>query len=190
MVRAIWHAIFLSIFFCALPLAAQEVSAGADSRACGDPATKFDVKRGDAHTPIQPVDGMAVVVVVEDDTNFNSVPKPVTRIGMDGQWVSATHGNSFTSFLVSPGKHNLCASWQSGAALGLAGATSLKKMSRRSSVHEVDAQAGQIYYFQVKNVFISPDQAPDIVEIHLAPVDNGEGHLLTSDRTASHATMK
>lgn len=191
MVNFACKAQWLALLLLGAPLLAQTEMSSAMTglQACGDAASKFDVKNVHNHGPIQPVDGMAVVVVVEDDSAFQSIPKPTTRVGLDGQWIGATHGDSYTTFLVSPGEHHICASWQPQAALGLAGATYLRKMSRRSSVQSLNAQAGGVYYFQIKNVFFTTPTS-DVVEIHLDPIDSGEGQLMASDRKISQAAKK
>ncbi|HEY3706601.1 MAG TPA: hypothetical protein VGL22_16180 [Terracidiphilus sp.] len=194
-----WKSLVFPLVTLALPafltrpaLAQTEISPATGPtglQACGDPKTKFDVKYTDGHVAIQPVDGMAVVVVIEDDSKFASYPKPVTRVGLDGEWIGATRGNSFTSFVISPGEHHLCASWQPQAALGLPGATVYKKMSRRSSVQSLHAQPGGVYYFQIKNVYFLTDISY-MLEIHMDAVDKDEGELLASDRKGSQATKK
>jgi hypothetical protein len=86
---------------------------------CGTASVKFDVKTDKSpHGLIEPPPGQAIVYFVEDDTEFESTPKPTTRIGVDGTWVGANHGNSYFSFAVAPGVHHLCASWQSRAVIG------------------------------------------------------------------------
>jgi len=78
-----------------------------------------------------------MVYFVEDDTEFESTPKPTTRIGVDGTWVGASHGNSYFSFAVAAGVHHLCASWQSLAVIGA---------QDTSAAPHFTAEAGQVYY--------------------------------------------
>lgn len=185
MMKKLAGTLILAVVLVAIPVCAQAGSASAAGiPGCGDPATKFEVKTSSQHSPIQPEPGKAVVIVVEDDSTFNSTPKPTTRVGLDGEWMGANHGNSFLSFAVDPGVHHLCASWQPQAALGLAGVTTLKKMSRRSAVTSFTAAAGSLYYFRVKDVFFDTDTS-QVVEIKLDAVNSDEGQLLANDRPIS-----
>src|SRR5258708_23260552 len=107
---------------------------------CGPIDAKFEVKTDKAQHPITQEPGRAVVYFVEDDTNFQSTPKPTTRIGLDGSWVGANHGNSYFYFTVEPGEHHLCASWQSTVGFGT---------RHKSAAAHFTAEAGGVYYFSV-----------------------------------------
>lgn len=137
---------------------------------CGAASAKFDVKtEKSSHPLLQPPPGQAMVYFVEDDTRFDSTPKPTTRIGVDGTWVGANHGNSYFSFAIAPGVHHLCASWQSLAVIGA---------HDTSAAAHFTAEVGQAYYFLVKNKL-----RPSYVD--LSPVDSDEGQLLASRRALS-----
>lgn len=144
--------------------------------ACGAAAVKFDVKTDKTnHSTEQPQDGKALVYFVEDDTEFESFPKPTTRIGLDGEWVGANHGNSYFSFVVSPGEHHLCASWQSLVIVGA---------KETSAVAHFTAEAGKVYYFRIKNTWLRVHAA----QVDLSPLDSDEGMLLAGryGRSVSH----
>jgi hypothetical protein len=69
---------------------------------CGDPNTKFAVKTTKSQhsghlNATQPDSRKALVYFVEDDTGFESRPKPTTRIGVDGQWVGALTATRISS---------------------------------------------------------------------------------------------
>jgi len=134
---------------------------------CGDPNTKFDVKTGGGPHPVELQPGKATVYLIEDDSDFNSIPKPTTRIGVDGNWVGATHGNSYLYFFVDPGVHHLCASWQRTVVMG--------KGHQTEAAHFF-AEAGEAYYFAVKSLFFV--EQPGQVDVSLAPLDSDEGQLL------------
>ena len=69
---------------------------------CGTASVKFEVKMDKSpHPLLQPPPGQAIVYFVEDDTEFESTPKPTTRVGVDGTWVGANHGNSYFSFAIA-----------------------------------------------------------------------------------------
>lgn len=141
---------------------------------CGAASVKFEVKRDkSSHPLLQPPSGQAMVYFVEDDTEFESNPKPTTRIGVDGTWVGANHGNSYFSFAVAPGVHHLCASWQSLTIIGA---------HDTSAAAHFTAEAGQVYYFRVKNKWLREHAA---THVDLSPVDTDEGQLLASRRPLS-----
>ena len=125
-----------TIFLAFLPmtiLAQDSNAASSGSPGCGDKATKFAVKTVKGQTAAQREAGKALIYFIEDDSNFNSIPKPTTRVGVDGKWMGATHGNSFLYFSVDPGVHHLCASWES-----LAG-------HRKETATHFTAEAGGVY---------------------------------------------
>jgi hypothetical protein len=62
------------------------------------------------------------------------------RIGLDGQWVGANHGNTYFYFPVDPGDHNFCANWQSSHG----------RLLKLSSAVSLTAEEGQVYYFPTK----------------------------------------
>jgi len=141
---------------------------------CGAASVKFEVKTDKSqHALPQPPPGQAMMYFVEDDTEFESTPKPTTCIGVDGTWVGANHGNSYFSFAVDPGTHHLCASWQSLAVIGA---------HDTSAAAHFTAEAGQVYYFRVKNKWLHEHAA---THVDLSPVDSDQGQLLASRRQLS-----
>src|SRR6185312_9705018 len=80
---------------------------------CGPAAVHFEVKTEKHHLPVRPENGKALVYFLQDDTQFQSRPRPTSRIGIDGTWVGATKSNSYFYVSVDPGEHDLCSSWQS-----------------------------------------------------------------------------
>jgi len=157
-------AVFLSIF----PAVAQDLQASG----CGDPNAKFSVKTTSGQHSVQansdqPDSGKALVYFVEDDTGYEAAPKPTTRIGVDGQWVGATHGNSFLYFSVDPGVHHLCASWQKAVSLF---------QGRKTAAAHFTAEAGHTYYFSAKNIWTRDGPT----DMSLYPVDSDEGQLLAN----------
>jgi hypothetical protein len=154
---------------------AQDSSSSINSApGCGAASVKFDVKMDKSQHALQsPPSGQAMMYFVEDDTEFESTPKPTTRIGVDGTWVGANHGNSYFSLAVAPGTHHLCASWQSLAVIGA---------HDTSAAAHFTAEAGQVYYFRVKNKWLREHSA---THVDLSPVDSDEGQLLASRRPLS-----
>jgi len=136
---------------------------------CGTTDIKFDVKTDKSqHPAVQPEPGKAVVYFVEDDTQFQSRPVPLTRIGLDGTWVGANKGNSYFYLVVDPGEHHLCANWQSFVGFGA---------NHQSAAAHFTAEAGQSYYFTVKNTWYREVM---IMKMEMEPLDSDQGQLLAS----------
>lgn len=118
--------------------------------------------------------------VIEDDSNFDSFPKPTTRTGLDGQWVGATHGNSYLYFSVAPGVHHLCTSWQTSVIMG--------KGHQTAAAH-FTADSGGVYYFLAKNKFFMADTSR-MLDVTLTPLDSDEGQLLVNRSDLSTSRVK
>jgi hypothetical protein len=146
---------------------------------CGPGGAQFAVKTGDARPDQQGAASRAVVYFIEDDAEFASIPKPTTRMGIDGRWVGATHGNSYLFVTVDPGEHHLCASWQKNVVLGGGG--------RQGAAAHFTAEAGGVYYFEAKNRWWR-----DVgrAEMSLKPLDNDEGQLLVGKYAYSSSQAK
>ena len=158
----------LAMFLFATTALAQN-AATAVAPGCGAADAKFDVKADKSqHQPAQPDKGKAVVYFVEDDSSFESSPKPITRLGIDGSWVGANHGNSYFHVTVDPGEHHLCASWQSWVGFG---------MRETSAAAHFTAEPGQVYFFRVRNTWLTEHRGS---HVDLSPLDSDEGQLLTS----------
>jgi len=136
---------------------------------CGPAAVHFEVKTEKHHLPVQPENGKALVYFLQDDTQFQSRPRPTTRIGIDGTWVGATKSNSYFYVSVDPGEHDLCSSWQSFVGFNT---------GHTAAAVDFKAEAGRTYYFLVRNAWVRELQKPAGIE--LEPVNDAEGQLLTS----------
>src|ERR1700678_40564 len=162
--------LFFSSFLLAATAFAQNASAGtAVAPGCGTVDIKFDVKTDKSqHPAAQSGPAKAAIYLVEDDTQFQSRPLPVTRIGLDGTWVGANHGNSYFYLTVGPGEHHLGANWQSFVGFG---------PHHQSAAAHFTAEAGRSYYFTVKNTWLREAM---IMKMALEPLDSDEGQLLAS----------
>lgn len=158
---------------------AQDKSASAGAPGCGAPDTKFEVRSERGQHPAKPEAGEALVYFIGDDSEFEMNPKPTTRIGVDGEWVGATHGNSYFYFSVDPGVHHLCASWQP--------ALLLLKVQKTAEAH-FTAEAGGAYYFEVKNTWWRDRGGTGIIS--LEPLDSDEGQLLANKFSFSSSQPK
>jgi hypothetical protein len=154
--------IALILFLLASPALAQNKTdtTGALS-ACGPANVKFEVKPDQTQPLSEPPSGKALVYVIEDEVEcLRAAPCTTIRIGLDGSWVGATHGNTHFSFSVLPGDHHLCSNWQSKP----------KDPSCFYSLANFTAEAGKVYYFRAR-VWTRLD---------LDPVNSDEGRYLVA----------
>jgi len=100
---------------------------------------------------------------------FSKLPRPTTRMGIDGKWVGATHANSYSYFSVDPGVRHLCASWQP------------TDLDHGTAALHFLAEAGGIYFFTVKN---------RVTSISFVPSDSDEGQFLINRLALSTSRPK
>jgi hypothetical protein len=150
-----------ALLFLASPIIAQHDDKPAiqNAPACGASDVEFDVKTRKGDHPAQPEPGKALLYFIQDDSDFQKIPRPTTRLGMDGEWLGATHANSYSYFSVNPGVHHLCASWQP------------TDIDEGMAALHFTAEAGTIYYFRAKN-------RPTTIAFD--PVDSDEAQFLIS----------
>lgn len=171
--------IVLAAILLAVPIAqGQDHSAGG----CGPSNVNFDVKttKNRPAAPAPPA-GKALVYVIETmweqpGINIDGL-KVTTRVGVDGVWVGAIHGDSYFFFPVDPGEHSICTDWQS----------SFSTRSRLASAADLTAEAGQVYYFRTKVRDETKDRPG---EVKVEPIDAAEGNLLLSSSTFSTSKAK
>lgn len=152
---------------------AQQNEPGA-APGCGPDKQKIEVTTSKKYSALPPDAAKAQIYVVQDDSHFESRPRPTTRIGIDGAWAGATQGGSFFRALLDPGEHHLCASWQGLVGLGVG-------TTRVAAMH-FTAESGKSYYFRVRNRFIR-DHGP--ADLEFAAIDSDEGQLLASKASLS-----
>src|SRR4029077_7511834 len=102
--------LFLATLLFASPLFAQNSPTDARIAAgCGPDNVQFDVKVDkNQHPTPQPEAGKAIVYVFEkeiSDALAFKIGAVTTRVGLDGAWVGANHGESYFTFPVDPGDH-------------------------------------------------------------------------------------
>lgn len=167
-VRVAFKVLVFSIALLSIPASAQDSPAEAPGRSsCGKPDIQFEVKPSSGQTPAQPDAGKALVYFIEKDSNI-SILKPITRAGLDGTWVGATHGNSYFYFSVDPGVHHLCANTQFSGIYG----------HDQTAFFHFTAEAGSVYYFEMNN--ISLHGQTNSTDASLLPLDSDEGKFLAS----------
>ncbi len=129
--------------------------------ACGDPNTHFNVKTETGPHPTQLESGKALLYFIQDDSEYGTRPRPTTRMGVDGKWAGATHGDSYFYIFVDPGIHHLCANWQS-------------ILDSRIAAAHFTAETGGVYYFAA----IDLGGRGVGSNLTLTPLDSDEGQLL------------
>jgi len=163
------------LMFSALPVFAQDQATAARVQAgCGADNTQFDVKTDKSQHPQGQIpDGKALVYVFEYekyDVGFK-IGAVTIRVGVDGQWIGANHGNTYFYFAVDPGDHNICANWQS----------SIGKLAKQASAASLSAESGQTYYFQVR----VDERSHDNPAIWMEPIDPAEAKILIASASLS-----
>jgi hypothetical protein len=90
------------------------------------------------HPTPSPEDGKALIYVVQKDDAS-------TRFAAGGTWLGALRRRTYLVASIDPGEHHLC-------AIGCIGAWS------HVSLHELNAKAGETYYFVTEYGQLIPDQ--------------------------------
>jgi hypothetical protein len=126
------------------------------------------------HPQGQAPPGKALVYVFEverTDAQALKTGAVTIRIGLDGQWVGANHGNTYFYFPVDPGDHNLCANWQS----------TFGRFSKLAAAVSLTAETGQVYYFLTK----VDERSHDNPAVWMEAVDPAEAKLLIASASLS-----
>jgi hypothetical protein len=160
----------LLVFLFASATYAQTASTQAAAPGCGTDNAKFDVTSDKHNHPfVKPEPGKAVVYFLQDDSHFESRPRPTTRFGLNGSWIGATTSNSYFFMSVEPGEHHLCAGWQN-----FVGFTE----GHKSGAAHFTAEPGGLYFFIVRNRYLR--EGKEIAGMSLDPVDADQAQLLMS----------
>jgi hypothetical protein len=141
----------------------------ASAPACGPADFSFAVKSdGSSHPVSQPEPGKALVYFLQDDTAYDSFPRPTLKWAVDGNWIGATHGDTYFYLSVAPGEHHLCTEWQSAVVVNA---------SRESAAASFSAEAGQVYYFRAQDFYW---RGVGVASVKLGLADSDEALLLMS----------
>ena len=175
--------VFVVIFLASFAFAQNPDRVPHAPPACGPLNAEFQTKIDyNQAADFQPESGKALVYVVEDQ-KFHAAKEVTARIGLDGAWVGATHGESYIFFPVDPGEHHLCADWRS----------TLLSNGRRVSLFAFTAEAGKVYYFRARTMggpssMLDRSSLDESASLDLEPVNDDEGKLLVSNSpySASH----
>jgi hypothetical protein len=148
-------AIFLLLFGSCCAFGQDKAAVSAAESACGPRSIGFKVDADKSQHPTpNPDDGKALIYVVQKDDAS-------TRFGENGKWVGALRRRTYLVASVDPGEHHLC-------AVGRIGVWS------HVSLHELNAKAGETYYFVAEYGQLIPDQYV------LHPVDPDQGKYLVA----------
>ena len=168
--------IILATLLLALPVFGQDQAAEARAAAgCGPDPVQFDVKKDkNQHPMVKPESDKAVIYVIHEREPLTCIgPCPTYRIGLDGAWLGANRGDSFSFFSIAPGDHNLCINTHPRSVFAAA--------------LSFTAEAGKVYYFFVRFHY-REDYSNR--RINLEQVDNAKGSLLVSSTPFSRSQQK
>jgi len=175
-----WICVFF-VLASVTPFAAAQSKAAVKQTdpACGPSHAKFLVKTQTGPHPVPMKPGTAVVYVIEEIRKPANqlLGGPTIRIGMDGHWMGAGHGNSYLFFPADAGEHHVCANWQSV----------LKRFSKLTSLNDFNAQPGHTYYFRAR-VVVTGAQGP--ITLDLEPTNADEAGRLISKYPYAASTAK
>ena len=170
---------FLALASAVLGYGQDANSSGAGAPGCGPAKQKFEVTASkQTPTPAVSDPAKATIYVIQDDGDFDSTPKPITRIGVDGQWIGATRTDSYVRASVDLGEHHLCSSWQNFVGFG---------MGMKTAALHFSAEAGKTYYFRVRDKW-RLEHGHGRVE--LEAIDSDQGQLMASKFAYSTARPK
>ncbi len=156
----------------------------AATAACGPQETTFDVDA--LHTPATaPTDpGKALLYIIEQESStpgicFGRCGGLTLKLGLDGRWIGALNGSSYTVLAVEPGEHHLCVNWQSRS----------KKASEKVALQGFTAEAGKTYYFITHDVVTSPE-AGSMANFTVESTNPDEANMLIEAYPQVKATPK
>ncbi|MGA9932527.1 MAG: DUF2846 domain-containing protein [Terriglobales bacterium] len=166
----------LATFLLASLAFAQDQSSGSGKvPACGAPDSRFDVKTDTRRHTAQPEPGKALVYFIQDDSDYASRPRPTARVGIDGQWVGATHADSYFYFSVDPGVHHICASWQD-----------TEETRHNTAAAHFTAETNRVYYYLARDS--SPYGGSAFITLNV--LDSDEGQFLSNELEFSASQLK
>jgi len=163
------------IAVCVLLLAAIPAPAQ-NPPACGPVGTSFKVSLDKSHHDVTPPGaGKARIYFIHDaGTAFGRpVAYPTVKMGIDGAWAGANHGDSFFRVDVDPGEHHLCAALQSSLMPG------------RVELSHLNAEAGKIYFYRTRLLL-----SGSVEVLELEPADSDEGAYMVSRYPLSRSKPK
>ena len=130
--------------------------------ACGSSNISFKVKLDSSqHRLEQPEPRKARVYVFQDAGTNVTLGYPTVKLGIDGAWVGANHGNSYFSVSVAPGEHHVCVTLQSSL------------VAQRVELAHFTAEPDRAYYYRTRLVM---SRSMELLELEAIDVD--QAHYL------------
>jgi hypothetical protein len=169
------HAI-AAFFLCALFVMGNQLRATTLPEACGDEKIKVDVAVQKPSSAPPAANATTATLVFVQRLGESCIGCSVTRVGLDGAWIGANKGASFFSVTAAPGEHHVCAFWEAPGA----------RTENKVELTELEALAGQIYYFQIE---IGPRSTGEFA-MRLKPIAADMGAFLVSQSKQSVTTPK
>jgi hypothetical protein len=157
----------MKIALAALLLAASSFAQAPapPTAACGLSNISFKVKLDSSqHMLDQPDPGKARIYFFQDAGTTQTVGYPTVKIGMDGAWLGANHGNSYFSVSVAPGEHHVCVTLQSSL------------VEKRVELTHFTAEADRAYYYRTRLVL---SRSVELLQLEAIDVDQAQ-YLIAS----------
>lgn len=128
--------------------------------ACGPSSVSFNVKLDYSDRTEAPLEaGKARVYFIHDAGAPDEHVLPTIKLGVDGAWVGANHGDSYFSVSIEPGEHHLCLTLQ----------TSL--FTKNTELAHFTAEAGKTYYYRTRFIV---SQEEELLELEQIDSDQGK----------------
>ena len=166
--------VLTALLFAASALA--QSPSGPFPPACGPDNASLKVRLDYAgRAPAQPEPGKALVYFIHEAGTAYAHPiaYPTLKLGMDGAWVGANHGDSWFAVSVAPGEHHLCATLQSSF------------VNQRMELAHLLAEAGKVYYYRTRLVMSGTVELLDF-----DPIDSDQGRYLIASLPLSFSHPK
>lgn len=145
--------------------------------ACGVDNTQFETKPDRAGAgPVVPPPGKALVYVIEQMTHWGSTR---VNVGVDGRWIAQLSSPSYTSVVMDPGVHHLCAEYEGPA---------VPRDIDSAILHRLKVQAGKTYYLLYRGVI--SEGSGEVGFFDLVDEDEGRYALESSQRVTSTIVQK
>jgi hypothetical protein len=160
--KTIAAALLLSCCSCCA-FGQDKAAVSAAEAACGPRVVGFKVTADKSRHPTPtPENGKALIYVVQKDD-------ATTRVGADGKWLGAMRRRTYLLASIDPGEHHLC-------AIGRIGIWS------HVSLSELNAKAGETYYFVTEY----GEWVPDQFALHKVDPDQGKYLVAWAHVSAFH----
>lgn len=169
--------LLVALFSTPVITLAQRVNHSAGG--CGPANVNFEVSSPNDGAPppvVQNGKGLVYVIQVMENPSWDN-DAAITRVGMDGAWKGANHGNTYFYFSVNPGPHDLCVDWQSSELT----------RSKLVSAMSLGAVAGATYYVEVRT---HDETKYDAGYVKIKLLDVPEARLLLGSSSRVTSTPK